>query len=114
MGESLISVKQGFSLRRAVFLHEVPDNCPLGALKSFSQIIRRAPSARMMLRNYPTGTWSRKAHILVIVDSLDQRTFWKAIQFRCKFLAKSFYHLGIVDDTKRVTSFIGALRPVLR
>ena len=40
MGGSLISVKQGFSLRRAVFLHEVPDNCPLGALKSFSQIIQ--------------------------------------------------------------------------
>ena len=56
----------------------------------------------------------QKAHILVIVDSLDQRTFWKAIQFRCKFLAKSFYHLGIVDDTKRATSFIGALRPGLK
>ena len=40
MGGGLISVKQGFSLRRAVFLHEVPGNCPLGALKSFSQIIQ--------------------------------------------------------------------------
>ncbi len=29
---------------------------------------RHAPSARMMLRNYPTGIWSKKAHILMIVD----------------------------------------------
>ncbi len=31
-----------------------------------------APLARMMLRNYPTGTWSRKAHILLIVDSQEE------------------------------------------
>ena len=30
---------------------------------------RRAPLARMMLRNYPTDTWSRKAHIQVIVNN---------------------------------------------
>ena len=63
-----------FKIRGAVTRSPLPGFVKVADSKPFRMELplgtsRRAPSARMMLRNYLTGTWSKKAHILVIVNT---------------------------------------------